>query len=649
MKLIKRVSQSVTCVFITPESSGAEMASVMGFLMYSWVLLPFLTAEEVPAPCALPFIYNRMVYSSCTGDGSENKKLWCATTENNDKNPQWKYCALTEYGGNTGGQACVFPFDYNGRTFYSCTNEDEEMGRFWCATTGSYHKHGKWSYCADKRLHANQMGSCVFPFMYNDKCYSSCTTAGSSSGKLWCSLTSNYDIDSKWTYCAPTEPRPCHFPFILKGKSYSKCTKEGAGDGQLWCATTANYDTDGKWKACSHLEYEGSSKGQPCVFPFAYKNRTFYTCTDEDTEDGRFWCATTGSYDKDEKSSYCADTKFCISGQHENNMGPCVFPFIYKGKTYSSCTTAGASTGKLWCSLTSNYDKDPRWTYCEPSELRPCHFPFIFKGKSYSACTKEGAGDGQLWCATTADYDRDSEWRACALEEYEGNSHGQTCVFPFIYKNRTFYTCSDEDTKSGRFWCATTGNYDKDRKWSYCADTRLNSNPSGPCVFPFIFKGKTYLSCTAEEESCGKPWCSLTGNYDENPKRTYCEASDHSACTFPFVFKNNTYSTCTTEGSRMDWLWCATTTNYDKDRKWKRCYEKEHGGNAHGKPCMFPFVYRNRKFYTCTDERSKPRLFWCATTRNFDKDKRWTYCADTLDVMKCSDLIALLGPYYTVA
>ncbi|XP_060111205.1 fibronectin-like [Heteronotia binoei] len=504
------------------------MASIMGYLMYGLLLLPLLTANEVPPPCIFPFIYNRKSYSSCTGDGSGNKKLWCATTGNYDTNHQWKYCTLTEYGGNTAGQACTFPFAYKSRTFYSCTNEDIQIGKFWCATTGSYDKDKKWSYCADTRVQANQIGPCVFPFTYKGKLYSSCTTAGASTGKLWCSLTSNYDIDPKWTYCDPSEPRPCHLPFIFKGKSYSACTKEGAGDGQLWCATTANYDTDSKWKPCSQQEYEGNSNGQTCVFPFIYKNRTFYTCTSEDSKDGRFWCATTGSYDKDEKWSYCADTSKFTGDCPE---GPCVFPFTYKGKLYSSCTTAGASTGKLWCSLTSNYDIDPKWTYCDPSEPRPCHLPFIFKGKSYSACTKEGAGDGQLWCATTANYDTDSKWKPCSQQEYEGNSNGQTCVFPFIYKNRTFYTCTSEDSKDGRFWCATTGSYDKDKKWSYCADTRQHENNMGPCVFPFIYKGKTYPSCTTAGESTGKLWCSLTSNYDTHPKWTYCNPSAKKTTT----------------------------------------------------------------------------------------------------------------------
>lgn len=42
---------------------------------------------------------------------------------------------------------------------------------------------------------------CVFPFIYKDKLYTTCTSDGMSNGKCWCATTSNYDVDKKWTYC----------------------------------------------------------------------------------------------------------------------------------------------------------------------------------------------------------------------------------------------------------------------------------------------------------------------------------------------------------------------------------------------------------------------------------------------------------------
>uniref|UniRef100_A0A8D2J2Z5 Fibronectin type-II domain-containing protein n=1 Tax=Varanus komodoensis TaxID=61221 RepID=A0A8D2J2Z5_VARKO len=90
-----------------------------------------------------------------------------------------------------------------------------------------------------------------------------------------------------------------------------------------------------------------------CIFPFVFDGKSYSSCT-RDGKSG-FWCATTRNYDKDLKWSYC---------------GPCVFPFIYNLTSYSSCTTDGISNMRPWCSLTENYDADLQWTYCEPSGRR---------------------------------------------------------------------------------------------------------------------------------------------------------------------------------------------------------------------------------------------------------------------------------------
>ncbi|KAJ8396207.1 hypothetical protein AAFF_G00020740 [Aldrovandia affinis] len=52
---------------------------------------------------------------------------------------------------------------------------------------------------------------------------------------------------------------------------------------------------------------------------------------------------------------------------------------------------------------------------CPPvtAEGDVCVFPFNFMKKSYSQCTVEGRTDGRLWCSTTSDYDKDKKWGFC--------------------------------------------------------------------------------------------------------------------------------------------------------------------------------------------------------------------------------------------
>ncbi|XP_015098586.1 seminal plasma protein PDC-109-like [Vicugna pacos] len=68
--------------------------------------------------------------------------------------------------------------------------------RFWflsehCSLNADY--IGRWKYCSRK-----DFARCYFPFIYHNKVYNNCTTLGSFNGKLWCSLSPNYDEDKVW-------------------------------------------------------------------------------------------------------------------------------------------------------------------------------------------------------------------------------------------------------------------------------------------------------------------------------------------------------------------------------------------------------------------------------------------------------------------
>lgn len=43
---------------------------------------------------------------------------------------------------------------------------------------------------------------------------------------------------------------PCAFPFRYNNKWYSECTSEGREDHLLWCATSTRYDDTERWGFC---------------------------------------------------------------------------------------------------------------------------------------------------------------------------------------------------------------------------------------------------------------------------------------------------------------------------------------------------------------------------------------------------------------
>lgn len=142
--------------------------------------------------------------------------------------------------------------------------------------------------------------------------------------------------------------------------------------------------------------FGGNANGSPCVFPFVFLGEEYDSCTAEGRSDGYRWCATTSNYDNDMKFGFCPSRGEWQEGQSIYNV-------------LSAVTTAFCSY--TW--LLHFFVYPDTAVIGGNSEGEPCHFPFVFLGKEYDSCTSEGRGDGKLWCGTTESYDEDKKWGFC--------------------------------------------------------------------------------------------------------------------------------------------------------------------------------------------------------------------------------------------
>ncbi|XP_048797381.1 hepatocyte growth factor activator isoform X1 [Lagopus muta] len=97
---------------------------------------------------------------------------------------------------------------------------------------------------------------------------------------------------------------------------------------------------------------------------------------------------------------------------------------------------------------------------------------------------------------------------------------GNLCTFPFRYGGRFYHSCLS-NLFSRKKWCSTTHNYDRDRKWGYCAwlstehSDYCANNPcqnGGTC---FLAHGHRTYHCACLEEFMGRD-CQMKKCFDDS-------------------------------------------------------------------------------------------------------------------------------------
>lgn len=143
---------------------------------------------------------------------------------------------------------------------------------------------------------------------------------------------------------------------------------------------------------------------------------------------------------------------------------------------------------------------------CRTTEDTPCVFPFVFRGTEYTTCTTDHDPDGQAWCSTRTDPDTNKHlsgfWGVCDKSTCEPvcilqTEGGNNCVFPFVFKDVVHETCTKVDDPMNKPWCSTRVEAGTNKhisgEWGHCVlncpdDTRpptpVPTRPSVPGVQP---------------------------------------------------------------------------------------------------------------------------------------------------------------------
>jgi len=251
------------------------------------------------------------------------------------------------------------------------------------------------------------------------------------------------------------------------------------------------------------LTWAGPEKGERCVFPFTYRNKTFNGCT-QFWRQKSWWCATevdSKGHLEGAKWGLCQDD----CPRQVDGADDSVNIDVESSETSRGFDTLGKpivedalSLGNQWVedSLPQPAVREECLTVSGVDIGKTCQFPFIYHGKTYHGCTYNFGVD-KPWCSTETEESGNyipGRWGYCSENCPAHTNHInecitvagprplKLCVFPFMSEGVLHWGCTE---KAGKFWCPTLVDDHVEvfgDNWGWCKERCKEIKLEDPCL-----------------------------------------------------------------------------------------------------------------------------------------------------------------------